>query len=42
MFPGREHAYSIQDYDEYSSEINRFLTDVFSDQHNIVKEKKRA
>jgi pimeloyl-ACP methyl ester carboxylesterase len=42
MFPGREHAYSIQDYDEYSSEINRFLTDVFSDQHNIVKGKKRA
>ena len=42
MFPGREHAYSIQDYDEYSSEINRFLTDVFSDQHNSVKEKKRV
>lgn len=42
MFPGREHAYSIQDYDEYSSEINRFLTDVFSDQYNKFKEKKRA
>lgn len=42
MFPGREHAYSIQDYDEYSSEISRFLTDVFSNQSDNNVTEKRA
>ena len=29
LFPGREHAYSIQDYEEYKEAIDRFLNDVF-------------
>ncbi len=31
LFPGREHAYSIQDYEGYRQTVREFLDDVFSE-----------